>query len=100
MALSSPLRYKKETVSIVRLVYYMLVDNYIYKHVRDRRYRRYGIGRTIIATNALGELDVVDSRINQRQDMSEELLGVVSVEDDALSTSGMPWEVSRTVFHE
>ena len=34
----------------------------------------------------LGELDVVD-------------WGVVSVPaDDALSTSGMPWEVSRTVF--
>ena len=49
----------------------------------------------------LGELDVVDSRINQRLDMSEELLGVVSVPaDDALSTSGMPWEVSRTVFRE
>ena len=51
----------------------------------------------------LGELDVVDSRISQRLDMSEELLGVVLVPaDDALSTSGtcMPWEVSRTVFHE
>ena len=49
----------------------------------------------------LGELDVVNSRINQQLDMSEELLGVVSVAvDDALSMSGMPWEVSRTVFHE
>ena len=32
----------------------MLVDNYMYKHVRDRKYRRYGIRRTIIATNAFG----------------------------------------------
>ena len=33
--------------------------------------------------------------------MSEEVLGVVSVPaDDALSTSGMPWEVSRIVFRE
>ena len=49
----------------------------------------------------LSELDVVDSRKNQRLDMSEEFLGVVSVSaDDALSTSGMPWEVSRIVFRE
>ena len=49
----------------------------------------------------LGELDVVDSHINQQLDMSEELLGVVSAAaDDVLSTSGMPWEVSRTAFHK
>ena len=47
----------------------------------------------------LGKLDVVDSCINERLDMSEELLGVVSAAaDDTLSTSGMPLEVSRTVF--
>ena len=35
----------------------------------------------------LGELDVVDSRINQQLDMSEELLGVVSAPaDDKLSS--------------
>ena len=48
----------------------------------------------------LGEPDLVDLRISQRLDMSEELLCVVSAPaDDALSTctSGMPWEVSRTV---
>ena len=58
--------------------------------------------RRIIATTLqvhLGELDLVDSRISQRLFMSEELLGVVSAPaDDALSMSGMPWEVSRTVF--
>ena len=49
----------------------------------------------------LDELDVVDSSINQRLDMSEERLSVDSFPaDDALSTSGMPWEVSRTVFCE
>ena len=49
----------------------------------------------------LAELDVVDSRINQRLDRAEELLGVVSVAaDDALSTSGIPWEVSRTELRE
>ena len=37
----------------------------------------------------LGELDVVDSRINERLDTSEELLGIVSdPADDTLSTSG------------
>ena len=49
----------------------------------------------------LGELDVVDSHINKRLDMSEELLGVVSVPaDDALSTLGLPWELSRTAFRK
>ena len=38
----------------------------------------------------LGKHDVVDLRIDERQDMSEELLGVVSAPaDDTLSTSGM-----------
>ena len=47
----------------------------------------------------LGELDIVDSRIYQRLDMSEELLGVVLTPvDDALGTSGMPWEVSFRSF--
>ena len=47
----------------------------------------------------LGELDVVDSRVNERLSMLAELLGVVSdPADDTLSTSGMPWEVLRTVF--
>ena len=42
------------------------------------------------------KLDVVDSRINDWL----ELLGVVSdPTDDRLSTSEMPWVVSRTVFH-
>ena len=37
----------------------------------------------------LSELDVVDSRINERLDMSEELLGVISdPADDMLSTLG------------
>ena len=49
----------------------------------------------------LGELDVADSRINQQLDMLEEPLGVVSVPaDDALSTSGMPREMSRIVFRK
>ena len=47
----------------------------------------------------LGERDIVDSCINERLDVSEELLGVVLVPaDDTLGTSGMPWEVSRTVL--
>ena len=47
----------------------------------------------------LGEVDVVDSRINERLDMSEELLGFISAPvDDILSTLGMAWEVSGTVF--
>ena len=49
----------------------------------------------------LGELDIVNSCINQRLDMSEELLDVVMVPaDDALSTSDMPCEVLRKVFPE
>ena len=49
----------------------------------------------------LGKLNVVDSCTNQQLDMSEELLGVISVPaDDALSMLGMPWEVSRNVFLE
>ena len=48
----------------------------------------------------LGEFDVVDSRINERLDMSEELLGVISdPADDTLGTSGMPLEVSGIVLH-
>ena len=47
----------------------------------------------------LVQLDVVDWRINERLCMSEELLGVVSdPANDKLSTSGMPWEVSRTML--
>ena len=48
----------------------------------------------------LDELNVVDLSTNEWLDMSKELLGVVSVPvDDMLSTctSGMQWEVSRTV---
>ena len=45
---------KEKIVSTVRLVYYTLVDNYMYKHVQDRRYRKYGIRRAIIATSAFG----------------------------------------------
>ena len=38
----------------------------------------------------VGELDVVKSRINKQQDMSKELLGVISAPmDGTLSTSGM-----------
>ena len=47
----------------------------------------------------LGRLDVIDWRINERLDMSEELLGVISAPaDDTLRTSGMVWKVSGTVF--
>ena len=46
------------------------------------------------AASALSEPDVLDSRINERLDKSEELLGVGSdPADDTLSTSGMLWEV-------
>ena len=40
-----------------------------------RRYRRYG---ELLQQVHLDELGVVDSRIHERLDMSEELLGVVS----------------------
>ena len=50
-------------VSFIRSVSYTLIDNYMYKNIRDRS--RYGIWRTVY----LGEL-VVDSQINQRLDMS------------------------------
>ena len=47
----------------------------------------------------LGELDVVDSRINEQLDMLEKVLGVISVPvDNTLSTSGMEWEVSGSVL--
>ena len=48
----------------------------------------------------LSELDVVYSRVNERLDLSEELLGVVSdPAGDTLSMSpGMPWEVSTTLL--
>ena len=51
----------------------------------------------------LSELDVrcvVVLRINERLDMSEEMLGVISdPADDTLCTPGMQWDyVSRTVF--
>ena len=65
-------------VLIVRLVYYTLVDNHVYKYVRHQKYRRYGIWQTI-ATSAFGQTRrIVDSRIHERLDMSEELLGVIS----------------------
>ena len=48
----------------------------------------------------LSKLNVVDLRINEWLEMSEKLLGVDSdPANDTLSTSGMRWEVSRTVFH-
>ena len=47
----------------------------------------------------LGELDVVDLRINELLDMSEELMGVISARaDDTIGLSRVPWDVSRTVF--
>ena len=46
----------------------------------------------------LDDIDVVDSHVNKRLDMSEELLDVVSdAPDDTLSTLGMPWAVSGIV---
>ena len=90
---------KKEIVSIIRLVYYMFIDNYTYKHVWDRRYRRYELDK-ILQQVHLGKLDVVDSQINDRLDMWEEQLGVFSASANVtLSTPGMAWDVSRTVFH-
>ena len=86
----------KEIVSIVRLVYYTLGDNYMYKRVRDwRLYRRFGIWWTI----AFGRTRVVDLLINEWLGMSKRLLGVVSAPvDNTLSTSGMTWEVSGNVL--
>ena len=49
----------------------------------------------------MDELDIVDLRIDERLDISEELLSVVFdpyASDDTLGTSRRPWEVSRTVF--
>ena len=40
----------------------------------------------------LGKLDVIDSRINERLDMSVEPMGIVlDPTNDTLSTSGMLW---------
>ena len=86
----------KEIVSIVRLVYYTLIDN---KHVLNWRHCQYGIQHELLQQVHLGELDIVNSLINERLNMSEELLVVDSdPADDTLSTSGMAWEVSRRVF--
>ena len=83
------LRDKRKKLSIVLLVYYTLIDNYMYKHVQDQRHHRYGIQQTIEQVQ-LGELDVVELCIDERQGMSEELLGIVSVPvDDTLSMSGV-----------
>ena len=47
----------------------------------------------------LGELDVVGLWINERVDMSEELLGIVSAPaNNTLSISRMAWELSGNVF--
>ena len=46
----------------------------------------------------VSELDVVDSHINKQLEMLQELLCAVLDPADMLSTSGMRWEVSRTVF--
>ena len=64
----------------------------MYKHVRTEFDK-------LLQQVHLGELDVVDSQINERLDMSEELLGVIlAPADNTLSTSGMAWEMSGTVF--
>ena len=46
----------------------------------------------------LGELDVVDSRIHERLDTSEKMLGVVSDPADDTWYVGDDVEVSRTAF--
>ena len=88
----------------MHLVYYTIVDNYMYKHVQDRKYCRYEI-RWTIATSAFWRMfDVVDSRINERMDMSKELLGIFSAEGFTrwyikYVGDGNPlWEVSGIVF--
>ena len=67
------------------LVYYMLVDNYMYKYVQDTAGTEF-------------ELNIVNSHINERLDMSEKLLGVVSARSYDTSMSGMEWEVSGSVL--
>ena len=64
-------------VSIVRLVYYTLVDNHVFintSDIEDIADTEFG---ELLQQVHLGELDVVDSRIHERLDMSEKLLGVV-----------------------
>ena len=48
------LKDKKEIESIFLLVYYTVLNNNIYKHIRDRRYCRFGL-RWTIATSAIGQ---------------------------------------------
>ena len=78
-------------MSIVRLVYYTVVNDYMYKHVRDLKYRRYEIKKKLLEQVHLGQLNIVNSlRIDERQNMSEELLAIVSAPlNDTLSMSGM-----------
>ena len=74
----------KEIVPIVRLVYYTLVDNTCINmsKIEDIAGTEFD---ELLQQVHLGELDLVDYRINQRLDMSEEMLGVVSaLADDAL----------------
>ena len=82
----------------MRLVYHKLVDNHMYttsiKGTTDTEFDK------LLQQVHLSELSAIDSRINERLDMLEELLGVISnPADDTLSISGTLWEVSRTVFH-
>ena len=67
----------------------MLVDNYMYKHVRDKNIAGMEFDELLQKVH-LGELDIDDLCTNERLDMSKELLGNISAPgDDRLSMSGM-----------
>ena len=82
----------------MRLVYHTLVNNHVYKHLRNWTYRRYRIRRTI-ATSAFGRTRC--SRLAYTWTTGH-VGGTVERRLGSsgwyVSTSGMSWEVSRIVF--
>ena len=74
------------------------IISYMYKHVRVRRYCRYGIRRTT-ATNSFGRTRRRRVADKWTTGYIGELLSVVSaLADGKLSMSGIAWEVWGTVF--
>ena len=81
----------------MRLVYYTLVDNHMYINMSEIEDIAGMEFDELLQQVHLSELDVrcvVVLRINERLDMSEEMLGVISdPADDTLCTPGMQWDI-------
>ena len=89
---------KEKIVSIVYLVYYTLVENHLYKHLWPRRCRRYEIRRTI-TTSAFGRTWHSRFVYTWTTGYVRETVGRRLWSSGwYIRTSGMKWEVSRTVF--